>query len=114
MLWEIDILPKGPDGELARVGADYQLLTNRPIPAGIVGTARGYLLEGDLDLKQVRSLANDLLVDPLVENWACNPLPLGLGKPFETLRWTVMLKPGVMDPVAQSVVTALAAQQDEE
>jgi phosphoribosylformylglycinamidine synthase len=106
MLWEVEILPKGPDPELARVQADYQLLTHRPSPAGLFDTSRGYLLEGDLTLDQASRLMNELLVDPLVEGGVCNPIPLPReGRP-RVLDWTVLLKPGVMDPTAESVLEA--------
>jgi phosphoribosylformylglycinamidine synthase len=107
MLWEIEITPNGHDAELARAQAEYQLLTHRPAPAGLLGTARGYLLEGALTLDQASQLMTELLVDPLVEGGVCNPIPLApdMG-PVGALHWTVLLKPGVMDPVAESVVVA--------
>jgi phosphoribosylformylglycinamidine synthase len=107
MLWEIEIIPKGTDAELARVQADYHLLTHRPSLAGLLGTTRGYLLEGDVTLDQASRLAIELLADPLVEDCVCNPLPppppdfTPMGLP-----WTVLLRPGVMDPTAESVLDA--------
>jgi phosphoribosylformylglycinamidine synthase len=106
MLWEIEIDPKDNDAELVGVQADYQLLTHSPAPAGLLGTARGYLLEGGLSLDQASRLMNELLVDPLVESGVCNPVPLPLDGPPRVLEWTVLLKPGVMDPTAESVVEA--------
>jgi phosphoribosylformylglycinamidine synthase len=106
MLWEIEITPKGHDPELGRVQADYQLLTHRPSPAGLLGTGRGYLLEGDLTLDQASTLMDDLLVDELVEGGACNPVPCPPDRPPAALEWTVLLKPGVMDPTAESVLDA--------
>ena len=103
MLWEVEITLHGHDADLARVQADYQLLTHRPGPAGLLGAGRGYLLEGDLTLDQASRLANDLLADPLVEGWVCNPIPLPRDGPPRVLEWTVLLKPGVMDPTAESV-----------
>src|SRR6266850_578673 len=84
MLWEIEIRPRGANG--------------------IVATARGYLLEGDLSRQQAEQLLTGLLVDPLAESGTTSELNSveqnGLG------RVTVLLKPGVMDPVALSVVDA--------
>jgi phosphoribosylformylglycinamidine synthase len=105
MLWEVEIFPKGADVELARVEAECALL-GITVPQGehlLLGTMRGYLLEGDLDLQQACQFTNDLLFDPVVEDWVCNPIPLGEGSP-NVIMWTVLLKPGVMDPVAQSVL----------
>jgi phosphoribosylformylglycinamidine synthase len=127
MLWEVEITPKGYDVELARVQAEYQLLTHRPSLAALLGACRGYLLEGDLATDQADRLAGELLADPLVEDWGCNTLPMPppdfaamwrrlnalrkeiglspLSPPdsFRVLQWTVLLKPGVMDPTAESV-----------
>src|SRR5262245_53730834 len=102
MLWEVEIIPRGHDAELARVQADYQLLTHRPSPAGLLGAGRGYLLEGDLTPDQVGRLMDELLVDPLVEGGACSPIPSAPDRPPGALHWTVLLKPGVMDPTAES------------
>jgi phosphoribosylformylglycinamidine synthase len=106
MLWEIELQPKGHDTELARVSADYQLLTHRASPAELWGTTRGYLLEGDLTLDQASRLMNELLVDPLVEGAVCNAIPLSRDGSPRVLEWTVLLKPGVMDPTAESVLDA--------
>src|SRR5262249_50317818 len=119
MLWEVEIRPRGADVERQRVCADYDLLTDTPGydaaarrhrqgSAVIVGSARGYPLEGDLGRAHAHQLLHELLVDPLVEEGRLRGLsedetPLAGG----TL--TVLLKPGVMDPAAQSV---LAAAQD--
>src|SRR5262245_14859495 len=101
MLWEIEITPRGNDAELARVQAEYQLLTGRPIPEGLLGTARGYLLEGGLTQDQADRLMKELLVDALVEDGTCNPIPLARDRALGALHWTVLLKPGVMDPAVE-------------
>lgn len=130
MLWEVEITPIGHDPELTRVQAEFTLLAGRP-PAKegfLRGTARGYLLEGTLDLDQVAMLMNELLLDPIVEAGVCFSLSdptnrEALARPVywtaqtathrETVsfparppHWTVLLKPGVMDPVAESVLAA--------
>src|SRR5262249_30755940 len=48
---------------------------------------------------------NELLLDPLVEGGVCNPVPLRNGPP-RVVEWTVLPRPGVMDPAAQSVLDA--------
>jgi phosphoribosylformylglycinamidine synthase len=106
MLWEVEITPKGRDADLAAVQADFQLLTHRPSPQGLLGTARGYLLEGDLNLEGASRLMNELLVDPLVDDGICDPVPSPPELTPGALQWTVLLKPGVMDPTADSVLEA--------
>src|SRR5438552_13884710 len=104
MLWEIEIRPEGPDAELARVREEYDLLTHSHDGANLItGASRGFLLEGDLSHEQAQRLLCDLLLDPLAEGGR-------LGKLNECaaadLLATVLLQPGVMDPVALSVVDA--------
>jgi phosphoribosylformylglycinamidine synthase len=104
MLWEVEIQPKGHDAERDRVAEEYDLLTHSHGGQGLVGrTARGYLLEGELTREQVERLTAELLVDPLAESGRIGALgELADGKGAAT----VLLKPGVMDPVALSVVDA--------
>ncbi len=102
MLWEIEIQPKGHDPERARVGEEYNLLTHTHSGAELLtSTARGYLIEGELTRPQAKRLADELLVDPLVETGRLGTLNEHI-RP--DLLATVLLKPGVMDPAALSVV----------
>src|SRR4051794_13485861 len=104
MLWEIEIRPRGHDPERARVCEGYDLLTHTRAGAGLItGSARGYLPEGELWRAAAERLASDLLVDPLVEVGRLG----ALNEHVEGDRLaTVLLKPGVMDPAALSVVAA--------
>ena len=104
MLWEVLIRPLGRDNELARVTEEYALLAHRPEARTVLtASGRGYLLEGStLDEADVQRLCRDLLVDPLVEKYTLTPLGSDESDRFAT----VLLKPGVMDPVALSVVEA--------
>jgi phosphoribosylformylglycinamidine synthase len=108
MLWEIDIHPgKGqPDRAAERVAAaarEFGLAANLHVK-----TARGFLLEGDsLDRPAVERLARELLADVVVERAAVRRV----GDPEVNGTdpcVTVLLKPGVMDPVAQSALAAAA------
>jgi phosphoribosylformylglycinamidine synthase II len=103
MLWEVELRPLGRDGERERVCDEFDLLTHSQRGADVVSaSARGYLLEGPLSGDDVARLCDELLVDPLVE--ACTISEVGAapdGHPY-----TVLLKPGVMDPVSQSVRNA--------
>jgi phosphoribosylformylglycinamidine synthase len=106
MLWEVEIRPIGPDSERELVHQEYQLLTHgRPVEKLVAGSARGYLLEGNLSRERVERFADELLVDPLVERGRIRNLN---GPPAyqEPPSITVLLKPGVMDPVAASVLDA--------
>jgi phosphoribosylformylglycinamidine synthase len=109
MLWEIEISPRSAvhDVESSRVKAEYALLGGAALAGELpLLSSRGYLLEGDLNEDQAHMLMTELLVDPLVENALCRGVPTReAGKPGAA-RWTVLLKPGVMDPVAQSVQDA--------
>jgi phosphoribosylformylglycinamidine synthase len=104
MLWEVEIQPKGRDADRDRVGEEYDLLTHSRTGAGLISrTARGYLLEGGLSRNQAERLAHDLLIDALVETGTVG----GLNEHVTPDRLaTVLLKPGVMDPAALSVVDA--------
>jgi phosphoribosylformylglycinamidine synthase subunit PurSL len=104
MLWEIEMRPRGHDPERVRVCEEYDLLTHTRAGAGLItGSARGYLLEGDLSREQAGRLARELLIDPLAENGRLG----ALNENNEAGRLaTVLLKPGVMDPAALSVVDA--------
>jgi phosphoribosylformylglycinamidine synthase len=104
MLWEIEIRPAGPDPELARVREEYDLLTHGRDGAQLVtGAGRGYLLEGDFGRDQAEMLLRELLVDALAEGGRLGLLNEGAGG--DRLA-TVLLKPGVMDPAALSIVEA--------
>jgi phosphoribosylformylglycinamidine synthase len=104
MFWEVEIRPRGSDPERDRVCEEYDLLTHSHEGANLIThSARGYLLEGDVSHEQAQRLLHDLLVDPLAEVGRVDALSAtGNGRPSVT----VLLKPGVMDPAALSVVEA--------
>jgi phosphoribosylformylglycinamidine synthase II len=108
MLWEVEIQPKHRDPECERVREEYNLLTHSKAGADLVGrSTRGFLLEGNLSQKQIERLMAELLVDRLTETGRAGQLGAHAhqnGK--DSARLTVLLKPGVMDPVALSVVDA--------
>ncbi|MBI1916865.1 MAG: phosphoribosylformylglycinamidine synthase, partial [Planctomycetes bacterium] len=103
MLWEIEIRPRGDDAERRRVCDEFNLLTHGRDGGPVTASARGYLLEGDLSREQAEQLLNDLLLDPLVETGRLGALNEPLAR---NCLATVLLKPGVMDPAALSVVEA--------
>src|SRR4051812_34020831 len=103
MLWEVEIRPLGRDAERERVCDEFDLLTHSTRGADLVKwSARGFLIEGYLDRDAASKLATDLLVDSVVETFELSEV--GAARGPETA--TVLLKPGVMDPVSESVLAA--------
>lgn len=73
-------------------------------PPVVRSVRRGYLLEGPLAAEEVQAIADQILVDPVIEAATVRPsLEPGLSKS----QVTVMRKPGVMDPVSESVEEAI-------
>ena len=91
---------------MAAAAAELQLADNLPITS-----ARGYLIQGDLDRAQVVRIADELLADSVVERTVAAPLgdPCLTALPDGPAHWIhVLPKPGVTDPVAQSAMAAIA------
>src|SRR5262249_28549340 len=89
--------------ERERVCDEFDLLTHTQRAGDLItGSARGYLLEGDLGDADLERLTTSVLVDPLVETGTASPAGAKAGHYY-----TVLLKPGVMDPVAQTVLEAV-------
>jgi phosphoribosylformylglycinamidine synthase subunit PurSL len=126
MLWEVDVYPAEgqPDllgRQVAASAAELGLAQNLGVLA-----ARSYLIQGGLDHCQIERIANELLTDRVVEIAVVAPVgngalaappysPLSAGAAVNTSPTPhtprllhVLLKPGVMDPVAQSVSSAIA------
>ena len=113
MLWQVDIYPA--HGHLDRSAVE---IINDATDLGFenleVVTSRGYLLEGDLNADQIRTITDQLLVDPVVERTVVAPVgDAELNKPpqKDLHPLHVLLKPGVMDPVAQSALSAITDLQ---
>ncbi len=117
MLWEVDVLPRS--GELDRLAARVK---QGGAELGIggdfeVATSRVFLLDGShLTRKDVSLLEEELLTDRVVERSLAAPVGDGqLANPPEWFAGEgeprllhVLLKPGVMDPVALSTQRAIA------
>jgi len=101
MLWEVEIRPLGRDAERERVCDEFDLLTGSRRGGDLVtASARGFLIEGELPQDSARRLADELLVDPLVEGYTLSEV----GRSGAAAHaYTVLLKPGVMDPVSETV-----------
>ena len=115
MLWEVDIHPAAGQPDLTArqvetAAAELGIAANLQ-----VHSARGFLIQGELDEKQIARLAAELLADVVVERTvvaavgdkslvsppSAFPLP-----PSSVIH--VLPKPGVMDPVAASTQAAIA------
>jgi phosphoribosylformylglycinamidine synthase len=111
MLWEVDIYPRSGQPDLIAAGvtadvADLGLAGNL-----LVTAARGYLIQGELTHAQVTQIADGLLADRVVERTVVAPVGDSLlDQPpgGHTQAVHVLPKPGVMDPVAQSALAAIA------
>ncbi|MBR4753286.1 MAG: phosphoribosylformylglycinamidine synthase subunit PurL [Thermoguttaceae bacterium] len=106
MLWEVDIFaaPGLPDvavGEASADAADLGFSSSLTI-----GTARGYLIQGDLTREQIDLLVNKLLADSVVERATVGQV--GDARLDESLTGAkgkivyVLPKPGVTDVVADA------------
>lgn len=110
-LWEVDVRAKGEiDRTGARVESDARDLGWK-LPLQ-VRASHGFLIQGDLQESQLREIADRLLADPVVETWTAGPVGSPVFQETPGPQWrliTVLPKPGVTDPVAQSVLAALAS-----
>ena len=104
MLWEVEIRPLGRDGERERVCDEFDLLTHAERGGDLVSAAaRGFLLEGDLDRRRPAAARRTSCSSIRSSRPATRPRHR---RPRTGDYYTVLLKPGVMDPVAQSVLDA--------
>ncbi len=119
MLWEVDIYPAAgePDragSAVAAAAAELGLADRLRVAA-----AHGYLIQGALGEAQVGRIARELLVDSVVERHQIAPasdrrlidaaaagIRDGANAAWQVVH--VLPKPGVMDPVAQSALAAIA------
>ncbi|HEY2893399.1 MAG TPA: phosphoribosylformylglycinamidine synthase subunit PurL [Pirellulales bacterium] len=121
MLWEVDIYPAS--GEPDRAGqAVVAAAQQRGFAPGElrVAAAHGYLVQGALESGQIDRIARDLLVDNVVERSLIgspgearlsDPRAAGLDASAKWQLVYVLPKPGVMDPVAQSTLSAIVDLQ---
>jgi phosphoribosylformylglycinamidine synthase len=100
MLWHLQIDPAsdGLDVEAKRVETDAADL-------GLAGpwrvrSARGFLVEGDLDEADLTRAASEILADPVAERFAIASRGAANGASASLVH--VLPKPGVTDPVAES------------
>jgi phosphoribosylformylglycinamidine synthase len=105
MLWELEIWHRGRNPDRERVCADYDLLTHTDRGGDVITAgSRGYLFDADLTTEMDRVRLTDLMTDPLVEESRLAHLNAEHEDRPRCRRVTVLPKPGVMDPVAGSVL----------
>jgi len=110
MLWEVDIYPgEGHlDRAAERIAADAAELGLGDVR---LAAAHGYLVQGSLGRGEIDRLACELLADTVVERTVVGAVgDASLAEPPGD-GWRlvhVLPKPGVMDPVAQSALSAIA------
>src|SRR3954453_17713193 len=103
MLWEVELRPLGHDAERERILAEMRDLgLKRPTP---VASARLFLLNGNLTHDHAIRIARELLTDATVESYRLSRQDDSFSSSEALL--TVLPKPGVMDPVADSVQHAI-------
>jgi len=118
MLWEVDVYPA--PGQPDRTGSSLvaaaaQLGLSKHLR---IAAAHGFLVQGSLDRAAVERIARELLVDSVVERSHVAPVgdaslvdPTVPGPSLPSAAFQVVYvlpKPGVMDPVAQSALAAIA------
>ena len=113
-LWQVDIHPA--DGQPDSIG--HSALTST-CELGIASDlsirgAYGFLLQGALASDHVKKIATELLSDPIAQRFLATSVgDVSLNQPIDasgtpsTVLIHAMLKPGVMDPVAQSTLKML-------
>jgi phosphoribosylformylglycinamidine (FGAM) synthase-like enzyme/phosphoribosylformylglycinamidine (FGAM) synthase PurS component len=104
MLWEVNLYSTDREWLRDQAQQDFNLLTHSHRGYAVIhGGSRGYLIEGDLSHEKNLERLLGLLTDTVVEKVFARPLDAA----YRALDWgssvTVLRKPGVMDPVAQTV-----------
>ncbi|MFN6049205.1 MAG: phosphoribosylformylglycinamidine synthase, partial [Planctomycetia bacterium] len=108
MIWEIEIQPLLSDLEKKRVNGEFHLLMSGKRNQEMVSfTTRGFLLQGDLTREAAEKLKTELLVDAVVEKATLQQVGCQQKeRSGDPCLATVLLKPGVMDPTALSIIAA--------
>jgi phosphoribosylformylglycinamidine synthase len=110
MVYRIDVRTKPAPDASTNINSDpvgnavRQQIAEFGTRTGPISTARIFLLETSADRQSVQRIADELLADPIVETAEVfGSAPRDAGKS----RIEIHLKPGVMDPVAESTEMAI-------
>src|SRR5262245_2319555 len=105
--WRVEVLVRPAEPDPAGVAAE-RALARSGLATVAVRSRRGFLLGAGLADAQVRRFAREVLTDPVLETFEVHAP--GAVSPHRTAgvhRLSVLLRPGVTDPVAHSVQKAL-------
>ncbi len=109
-LWQIEILPAvGQPNRIADEVIDNARFLMLPDSLRI-SAAQGFLIQGPVDQQQIAKLANELLVDTVVERFVVAPVgdPELSNSPEDLPNIVYVLpQPGVTDPEAESALLAI-------
>ncbi len=111
MLWEVEILPIGSekDYEGQRILASASSQGIRGLHA--VKSAKTFLIQGDLTRDDATRAAEQLLVDPVTEQFHIHELPASpseISNLKSQILLNVLFHPGVTDSVAENAAKALS------
>src|SRR5690349_964823 len=105
MIYRIDVRTKASEGEIDRAGeAVRRQIEEWGTKVGAITTWRIFLLDTEAGQADVARIANELLADPVVEE---AQTVIGHAAEAGKSRIEIHLKPGVMDPVADSTEMAI-------
>ena len=109
MLWEVEILPIGSEKDYEGQRILASALSQGICGLGTVTSARTFLIQGDLNRDGAQRAAEELLVDPVTEQFYVKELPATQSSPLapHTSLLNVLLHPGVTDSVAENAAKAL-------
>ncbi|MCP4464906.1 MAG: phosphoribosylformylglycinamidine synthase subunit PurL [Planctomycetaceae bacterium] len=106
-VWQIDLVPA--DGQRDRI-AEELAAEAQDIGLAIdldVCASRGFLLQGDLEQERVKEIAQQLLAEPVVEEFQIASSEANTAQPTGTVY--VLPKPGVTDAQAETALSAMQA-----
>jgi len=110
MLWEVEILPIGSEkdyeGQRILASAKSQGISG----LSTVTAARTFLIQGELTHDDAKRAAEQLLVDPVTEQFQIHELPASpseISNSKSQILLNVLLHPGVTDSVAENAAKAL-------
>src|SRR4051812_20352698 len=109
MIYRIDVRTKLGEGETDRTGeAVRREIAELGAKVGTIATWRIFLLDTAASEREVARIAEELLIDPIVEEAILfNSTGKSASPDKPVSRIEIHLKPGVMDPVASSTEMAI-------
>ena len=108
MIWRVDVPTREGQVDVAGRTALAALREQGLAEVRDVRAAQVYLVEGDLDRAAAERIARDLFHDPVVQTCSLGPAAQPPPVPAGAHAVLVFKRPGVMDPVEQSVLKAIA------